>query len=228
MNIFNLFKKKKDPHSIRHELVEFTYNAVTTELGVRVEDAVCLMSTIVAEKCIDLAEDYDLYDHDYTPGERILSNQINEILIGDHSTNDWNEIPAESVFGTLFNNLKRLIALDKFPEPTSIFESFVKGIGAEVEWGNIPYTVPEEHFPSLLPLRIGFESREAVDKILNQAKLDKQQRLQILVNALSDVLSQTKEAIDPAISLRLAFELLNGMSKTAPMTVKHFKDATKE
>ena len=67
------------------------------------------------------------------------------------------------------------------------------------------------------------ETREHVDKILNQAKLDKSQKLKIVTNSLSDIINQTKQAIDPKISLTLSLELVNGMSKTATMTSNHMK-----
>lgn len=113
--MFNLFKKKKDANSIRREIVDFTYDAVQNKNGVRVEDAICLISTIVAEKCIDLAGQYNLYDHDYPPGQRMFSDKINQILSEDISTDNWEELTPESVFGLLYENLKRQIPTDKFP-----------------------------------------------------------------------------------------------------------------
>lgn len=62
-----------------------------------------------------------------------------------------------------------------------------------------------------------------MDKILNQAKLDKSQKLKIVTNSLSDIINQTKQAIDPKVSLTLSLELVNGMSKTATMTNIHMK-----
>ena len=32
-------------------------------------------------------------------------------------------------------------------------------------------------------------------------------------------------AIDPAIALRIVLEMVNGMAKMAPMTVRHMRDA---
>ena len=228
MNIFNIFKKKKDPFAIRQEIVEFTFDAVQNERGVRVEDAICLISTIVAERCIDLSGIYNMYDHQYTPGERIFSDQVNHILCGDVVTDDWSEISSTAVFGIIYEKLHRRVPKNKFPSIGKIFQDFASGIGKESDWGNVPYTIPEGNIPSLLPLRIGVESREQVDKILNQIELDKSQKLTIVTKSLCDVIIKTKHVVDSAISIKLSLEIINGMSKTATMTLNHLMNMAKE
>ena len=228
MGIFDIFKKKKDPFAIRKEIVEFTFDAVKNDKGVRVEDAICLISTIVAERCIDLSGIYNMYEHEYTPGERIFSDQINQILCGNISTDDWSEIPSTSVFGIIYENLYQRVPSNKFPSIEKIFQDFAGGIGKESDWGNVPYTIPEENIPFLLPLRVGVESREQVDKILNQIELDKNQKLTIVTKSLCDILNKTKHIIDSAISIKLSLEIVNGMSKTATLTLNHLMNMAKE
>ena len=68
-------------------------------------------------------------------------------------------------------------------------------------------------------LRVGFETRDFVDNVL-QSIPNKKDKLKICVQALCDFLLTAKDAIDPTVVLLLSFETINGMSKIAPMTVK--------
>lgn len=77
MGLFERFLKKNESAKEDNEclfdkklsdmLVQFVIKCLQDNSNrVRAEDAICLISTIVAERCIDAAGDYDLRNHEYS------------------------------------------------------------------------------------------------------------------------------------------------------------------
>ncbi|MFY0631563.1 MAG: hypothetical protein JXR05_14390 [Flavobacteriaceae bacterium] len=225
MGFFDFLNSKPSDEKLIKKLMNFVYNSVQSEKGVRVEDALCLISTIVAERCIKLANNFSIYEHDFEPGSAVFSDQVNEILAGPIFTENWEDLPNESVFGKIRVRLEAKFQIKDFPSLKSVFENYPKNIG-EPEWGNLDLSIPEEHRPFLLPLRAGYESRKYFDKNIHIESDEKS--LQIAIYALTNILTQTKQALTPLISLTMVFELINGMSKTATMTDKKMKELMKE
>jgi hypothetical protein len=201
------------------KLVQLVVNSLRDDKGVRAEDAICVLATVVGERCIDAAGDYDLRRHTLTPGSRVFSDQVNYLVSGDVASADLAEISASSVVGILRDRLVgRSYDRADFPALSAVFRGFAAKVGTAAAWGTVPLSVPERHQPSLIPLRIGYETRPAVDKVLSPLGGDKQRILRTAVLALAQLLEAVRQAIDPKIALRLALELVNGMAKTAPMT----------
>lgn len=217
MGLFDFFNSKPTDEKLTKKLVNFVYDSIQTKKGVRVEDAICLISTIVAERCIEVTNEFSIHEHEFEPGSAVFSDKINELLAGPIVVENWNELPAESVFGTIKNSIVSKFDIKNFPTLIAIFESYAQNI-VESEWGNLNLTIPIDHKPFLLPLRAGFESRKYFEKNINLESTEKS--LQIAINALTDILLETRMALDSKIALTLVFELINGMSKTATMTVK--------
>lgn len=215
MGFFDFLRSKPTDKKLTKQLVNYVYDSIQNEKGIRVEDAICLIATIVAERCIITANEYAINKHDFEPGSAIFSDRINELLAGPVAVSDWNDLPSESVFGTIRDKIKSRFTIASFPSITAIFENYAQNVGT-AEWGNIYLTVPEDHKPFLLPLRAGYESRKYIEKHM-KLESDKQS-LSIALNALTQILIDTKAAINPSIALSLTFELINGMSKTATMT----------
>jgi len=149
MGLFDIFGGKPTRQKLTRKIVKFVYDSLQTEKGIRVEDALCLISTIIGERCIDAAGDYSLYDHDHVPGSRIFSDNSNKLLTGDNGEYNWDNLSPDSVFGNLRQNLKHQFPLKTFPKLDSIFENFASGICNEKEedWGKIPYSVHKDHIP---------------------------------------------------------------------------------
>ncbi len=201
------------------KLVDWVLKTLTDERGVRAEDAITVAATIVGERCIDLADEFPLRDHDLAPGARTFSPRINEILFGDSAKGGWIKVPAESVFGILRYRLDASKYLEEdYPPLNEIFEGYAARIGKEADWGKVPLSVPKDHHPFILPLQIGFESRDFVDQILHEAKNDKKVCLTIASEVLAYFLNLVAGTLDPKTALTLALETVNGMAKTAPMT----------
>ena len=210
-------------------LVDWVMTTLKDERGVRAEDAVTVAATIVGERCIDLAGEFAMRDHDLGPGARTFSPRINEILCGDSAQSGWNEIPDVSVFGILRNGLDGgKYRDDDYPSLKDIFELYAAHVGEEKYWGKVPLSVPEDHQPFVLPLQIGFESRDFVDNILHEAKGDKRVCLTIATRSLADILNMVAGTLDPKTALTLALETVNGMAKTAPMTKAAMAQAQKD
>jgi hypothetical protein len=93
----------------------------------------------------------------------------------------------------------------------------VANIGKKSDWGKVPLAVPEENQPSILPLQVVYETRAIVDRIL-QPLANPKEKLRAAVLALAESLEAVQGVIDKKIALLLALQMVNGMSKTAPMT----------
>jgi hypothetical protein len=207
-------------------LVAFTMQSLQDEeTGIRVEDALGFLSTIVAERCIDAAGDYDLRDHDLTPGSRTFSDKINAMLAGEVAEDDIARIPAQSVFGMLRDQLQGTYDLADFPKLSAVFRHFAENIGGQEDWGKVPLSVPAKHHPGILPLQVGYETRDTIDQLFESVASDKPRIVRVCVAALSDLLGKVRGAIDPKVALALTFELVNGMAKTAPMTTRAMQQA---
>ncbi|AXP81919.1 hypothetical protein CJ739_2854 [Mariniflexile rhizosphaerae] len=221
MGIFDFFSSKPTDEKLTKKLVNFVYDSIQTKNGVRVEDAICLISTIAAERCIEVANEFSIHEHEFEPGAAVFSDKINELLVGPNIVENWNDLPSESVFGTIRNKIVPKFDIKNFPTLISIFESYAQNVG-ELEWGNINLTIPIDNKPFLLPLQAGYESRKYFEKNINLESNKKS--LQIAINALTHILHETKMALDSKIALTLTFELINGMSKTATMTEKKMEE----
>ena len=224
LSMFNLFKRKPNEIKIARQIEEFVFDAVQNEKGIRVEDAILVMSTIVAERCIDLSGEFDLRNHDYSPSSIVFSDKINSVLVGNNVANNWDQLPKESVFGMLYQKTKASFPPDFYPEIKNIFEYFASHVGKPIEFGNIPLSVPIENYPFFNPLRSGYESRSSIDKILKPVLNEKEKCLSISIHSLSKIILKTRNAINPAVGLLLSFETINGMSKLASLTDNAIKN----
>lgn len=152
------------------------------------------------------------------PGSRIFSNNINKLLTGDVAPKKLEAIPAGSVVGTMRDKLLASgYAEFDFPPLQVVFEHFAANIGNKADWGKVPLLVPDENKPVVLPLRVNYETRSIVDKAFQQLAEPKE-RLRAASLTLCRVLIAVQNAIEKKTALLLALQVVNGMSKTAPMT----------
>jgi hypothetical protein len=141
------------------------------------------------------------------------------LICGDVSEGGVSQIPADSIVGMLRARLDRGLYSDaEFSHLTEIFRQFAARIADPGDWGRVPLSVPNDHFPFILPLQIGYETRARVDDILAPVRDDKARCLRIATESLAEILTQVASAIDHKLALTLALETINGMAKTAPMT----------
>lgn len=191
---------------------------------VRVEELISAAACVAGERCIDAAGDFDARNHDFPPGSHVFSDSVNVLLAGDGAS-DVAAVPAESVAGILRDRVVgRGYQLADFPSLEDVFSGFAARIGNATDWGRVPLSVPDEHKPLLLPIRVAYETRTAMDQLLSGER-DAKGRLRLATLALAEVLVMVAEAIDRKVALRLALETVNGMAKTAPMTDQAFRQA---
>lgn len=208
-----------------HALAEMLMSGLKDDAGrVRVEDLVTAAATIVGERCIEAANDFDARSHDMQPGQRVFSDKVNDLIAGNLSSGTWSDFPATSVCGILRYVLttKGKYTVDDFCSMADVFRSFAAGIGEGCDWGKVPLTIPSEHHPHILPLRLEYETRGLVDHLFANLGGDRQRKLTASVLCLSLVLVWVEDAIDKKLAIQLAMETVNGMSKTAPMTEQAF------
>jgi hypothetical protein len=225
MGFFDFLNSKPTDEKLTKKLVNFVYDSIQTEKGVRVEDAICLISTIVAERCIEFTNEFSINEHDFEPGSGVFSEKINELLAGQIAVEKWNELPKECVFARIKSKVDSHFENSSFPSITEIFENYAKNVG-KAEWGNLSLSIPEDNKPFLLPLRVGYETRKFIDKNINLENNEK--TLQIAINAIGKILIETKMALDSSVALAMTFEIINGMSKTATMTDKKMAELKTE
>jgi hypothetical protein len=202
-------------------LVKFLLNRLDEPgKGVRVEDAISSAASIVAWRCIDASGDYDPRTHQFAPGERVLSTNVNKLFFGDDDRHS--EGTPDSIVGILRDRLiGHGYAQADFPEPRKLMVDFVSRIGDPSDWGGAPLSVPAENRPTILPLKIEFETRAPVDQLLASLKGDRLRCLAAATLALADILLIVAQKLDHRIALLLALETVNGMAKTRPMTQEY-------
>ncbi|MEI6082899.1 MAG: hypothetical protein WCS70_01210 [Verrucomicrobiota bacterium] len=234
MSIFDSFRKGsggKPSESIdsplRQKLVDLILGILRDQNGrIRVEDAISAAATIVAERCIDAAGDFPLRDHELAPGSRVFSTKVNELICGDVSDVSVEQVPTNSIVGVLRGRLDARVYTDEdFPVLSQVFKQYAARVGNPADWGKVPLSVDKDHFPFIPPLRVGYETRVRVDEILSPIREDKTRCLRVATESLAEILKMVASAIDHKLALVLAIETLNGMSKTAPMTVKAMQQA---
>ncbi|REG83140.1 hypothetical protein C8N25_119104 [Algoriphagus antarcticus] len=52
--------------------VNYVYASVKTQKGIRVEDAICLISAIFTERFIEAANEYSINGHNFEPGSALF------------------------------------------------------------------------------------------------------------------------------------------------------------
>jgi hypothetical protein len=201
-------------------LFEFLVVALRDKAGrVRAEDVISAAASIVGERCIEAAGDFNPREHAMAPGTRVFSDKVNELLCGDLPDADLATTPPSSIFGSLRNRLLvGKYASGEFPQLKTILQYFAASVGKEEDWGKAPLSVPQANHPFVLPLRVAFETRNKVDQLFEELGPNPATKLQAAVFALTEALNAVEGVIDHRIALLLAFETVNGMAKTAPMT----------
>lgn len=212
---------------LRDALVKFLLSVIRDKGGrIHVEDAISAAATIVGERCIDATGDFPLRSHNLPPGSRFFSTSANTLICGDLADVEVKDVPRDAIVGRLHSLLAPQVYSDAdFPSLKAVFEHYAASIGNPADWGKVPLSVPSTHHPFAPPLRIGYETRDRVDQLLQPIGTDKARCLRIATEGLAEILRQVAHAIDHKIALSLAIETINGMAKTAPMTSGAMKAA---
>jgi hypothetical protein len=188
---------------------------------VRVEDYLTVLGAMTGEAAVLASGVIDLETTDLPPGSPVFGDPMNQVLTGD--TANLASVPPESVVGILVAELvPSTFALEAMPPLEQLYANVAAGVRS-VEWGNVPLSVPADNAPSVLPIQVAFELRPAVDAAVLATQLEASRRHVLPTLALAEGLRQVQAAIDPAIAVRLALEVVFGMAKMAPMTNRAFE-----
>lgn len=122
MGILLFLKSMQSNEDLIKKLVKFVYDSVQVKCGVRIEDAVCLISTIVAERWIAVVGEFNIIEHELEPGSAVFSEKMNQLLDGPNYTDDWKELPKDRVFGKIKNKRERRIDISALPSIKKVFE----------------------------------------------------------------------------------------------------------
>lgn len=180
-----------------------------------------MLGAMTGEAAVLASGVIDLETTDLPPGSPVFGDPMNQVLTGD--TANLASVPPESVVGILVAELvPSTFALEAMPPLKQLYANVAAGVRS-VEWGNVPLSVPADNAPSVLPIQVAFELRPAVDAAVLATQLDASRRHVLPTLALAEGLRQVQAAIDPAIAVRLALEVVFGMAKMAPMTNRAFE-----
>ncbi len=239
MGLFGFGKKKTPPSSppppsgggmsVREALAGMLENAMKDGEGrIRVEDLLSAAAAVTGEAAIRATGEFDPDNHDFAPGQAVMSDAINSLLCGDRS--DWEDVPPGSLFGIIRKGaLAAGYGAGDFPGVAESIRVYVAGIGRgddpQAIWGRPALSVPAVNAPREPPLRYAYELRERVRIFFKAQDIAPADQPTILAQALAVILGHVREAIDPGVAIRLTLETLNGMAKMAPMTAKHLNAA---
>ena len=104
----------------------------------------------------------------------------------------------------------------------------VAAAAGSLPWGEVAVSVPDDHRPWVLPLRVAFELRPVVVAATEAAAGSGWGRHQLVAAALAAAVAQAAEALDPATSVALALDVTFGMAKVVPMSRAAFEQAAAE
>jgi hypothetical protein len=217
-----------DLQAVGSRLVAAFESASTDGDGrIRVEDLLSAAAAVCGEACIAAAGEFDPEDHAFTPGGPVLSDRVNRILVADAT--DWAGA-GSSVFGSIRSGaLAQQYAETDFPPIDAPIRQYVATLGAgdpEATWGRVSLSVPEANRPRIQPLRQAYELRGPVRRILSDGRVPRTDWPIACAAALVVELGRVRQAIDPAIAIRIVLETVNGMAKMAPMTDRHMREGS--
>ena len=194
---------------------------------IRVEDLLTAGAAVCGESCIAAAGEFDPESHQLVPGSAVLSDRINEVLCANAS--EWSKT-GESVFGVIrAGALAGGYTPADFPELADVFRVYVSllGGGGTDGWGFVGLSVPQDELAgraaSALRLRAA-RRRCARSSPVTACRGPRWPAA--CAGALANELARVRTAIDPGIAIRIVLETTNGMAKMAPMTDRHFREAT--
>jgi hypothetical protein len=177
-------RKERDPVEACSDALYTAMKSAVTQGGrMRVEDLISASASVVGEAAIAEAGDLDPRQHTHVPGTRVFSTNVNRLSCDDKS---FDEAPPESIVGTLREKLRACgFTETDFPVLSDIFKHFAANIGKKEDWGKVPLSVPQQHQPFLLPIRVVYETRAAVDQSLEPLGGNQSQRLRATTLALA-------------------------------------------
>ena len=210
-------RKPKDPvEACAEALYVAVKRAVTEGERIRVEELISASAALVGEAAIAQAGDFDPRNHDFPPGRPVFSTRINGLICGDQTLG---EAPPGTICGDLRDRLAQCgFESADFPILKDVFEQYAANLGRPEDWGRVPLSIPKENYPFAQPLRMAYVLRAIVDSSLAPLSDDRAARLKSITATLARGLCETRGVLAPKIATTLAFETLNGMAKTAPMT----------
>lgn len=187
----------------------------TPDGRVRVEDYLTVIAAAAGEASL-AAAGFDVEGHDLTPGSGLFFDPVNAVLTGDPITR-----PAAP--GTVWSLIEplggSLAPVDALPDPAALYRFVVEHLGA-AGWGRVSTSVDADHHPTVLPLQAAYDLRTGVLEVERRFGAPVEDRHIVTTAALTAALEETRAAIDVPVALQLAVEVLFGMAKMAPMTVR--------
>lgn len=196
---------------------------VQDERGVRVEDYVTVLAAAAGEATLVDADLFDIEANDLTPGAGVFGDAINVVLTGDGS--EAGGIPTTSTVGVLVDQLvPDVVALAAFDGIEARYAQVAAAAGS-LPWGEVAVSVPDDHRPWVLPLRVAFELRPVVVAASEAAAVSGWSRHEVVAAALASAIAQAAEALDPTTSVGLALDVTFGMAKVVPMSRAAFDQA---
>jgi len=181
--------------------------------GVRVEDYIATVAAATGEAAL-AAAGFDVQHHDLPAGSVLHYDAVRDRLTGDPV---MSPAPAGTVWSILEPLVGRVVSSTALPDAQELYDQTDRNLGQAGPW-RLVTTVGDDHAPARAPLHQAFLLRAAVLETERLFAAAVSERHIVTASALTSAIDQTKSAIDPAVSLRLALEVLFGVARLAPMT----------
>jgi hypothetical protein len=148
------------------------------------------------------------------PGQVVYCERVNALLCGD--TEDAAQWPEASVWGLLRDTLPRF-GLDAGLVPP-VGELMQNAASHVYDGGPWPFlSVPKEHRPQRESLHLAVLFRGALADVARSERLSLELKIACSALACVRLVSATREVLSPALSVRLALEVVVGAAKTCPL-----------
>src|SRR5262249_30306387 len=113
---------EKLARDLKNVVLEYVRGKAKT---VSAKEAIGAMAAVVGERCIYAAGEYPARSHKFVPGQRVFSDKVNVLLVGDIPNDDIEAVPASAVFGVIRDGLAGTAFRAKdFPPLAEIFRGF--------------------------------------------------------------------------------------------------------
>ena len=204
-------------------LAEKALRYAQTDGGVRVEDYLAVLASMVGEAALAASGVIDINAHEFPPGAGLYADPINVVLSGDATELD--DVPADSVLGIFAEELlPNLVDPEAIGTIASLYEHVAAHQGS-VPWGHAAIRVTEEHAPFVMPIQAAFEMREAVDEVCRTHGVPLAKRHVPCTLALCMGIHQVGASFDLDVAAVLSLDIVFTMAKMAPMTAQALETA---
>lgn len=178
-----------------NNIISFLIEEYMDEKGVHAETVLGALAAITGDQILRSTADIENVEDAW-----ISSDAATEAIFGNEGVYEHLCAVVRNAGGDLAN----------VEDPESIIKRTVEAIGGSPF---PPLTIPNDNYPLEFSPNAAFRYREKVRDILDQHNIPQEEYGQCCGYALGQLIDQMKEVLDPALSLKIASEIMFGVTK---------------